>query len=140
MLQYHDYQVAVICASLYWSLPFIIELRSLLDFTMSKTSLDMFQYFQLFQYNWDMFITKNGNVYYTRKIIGEKKGLFEKFIFGFLISTAILILLCGPLALFSTMSGFVAPNPAISGDLALEFVIIKKLSDMQLTPYITENS
>lgn len=125
VLQYHGNIVAVICASIYWSLPFIIEIRCLLDFTMSKTSLDMFQYWQLFQYNFDMFVNCNGNLSYTYKVIGQKKGFIEKFFLGFVFSAAILCVLCGPMVLFSNMSGFVAPNPVISGDLKLEFIIRK---------------
>ena len=42
--------------------------------------------------------------------------------------------------LFSTMSGFVTPNPALSGNIEFEFIIEKNISDSFLKPYITENN
>jgi hypothetical protein len=55
----------------YQAIPFIIELRALLDFTFSKTALDIFQYWQLWQYHYDLYCAKNGNYSYTYKILGE---------------------------------------------------------------------
>jgi hypothetical protein len=42
VLQYDDNPLALIGANIYYSIPFAIELRCLLDFTLSKTSLDIF--------------------------------------------------------------------------------------------------
>ena len=84
-----------------------------------------------------MFINGNGNNSYVTKVIGIKRPCWEKFIMGFLFSAAILAVLCGPMLLFSTISGFVAPNLALSGDLKLEFIIVRNTSENHLLPYIT---
>jgi len=44
VLQYYN-DLAKLGADIYISIPFAVEIRCLLDFTMSKTSLDMFQYY-----------------------------------------------------------------------------------------------
>lgn len=43
-MQYNESVVAYIGAQIYYNAPFVTELRCLLDFTFSKTSLDIFQF------------------------------------------------------------------------------------------------
>jgi hypothetical protein len=111
VLQYDDNPLAVIGANVYYSIPFAIELRCLLDFTFSKTALDNFQFWQLFMYHMDLYLAKNGNVSYVRKILGEPIWLIDKIIFGWLITFIVLMLLVGPFIFFSDIGGFTAPNP-----------------------------
>lgn len=42
VLQYHNNPLALIGAQVYMAIPFATEIRCLLDFTFSKTSLDIF--------------------------------------------------------------------------------------------------
>jgi hypothetical protein len=44
VMQYNESVVAYIGAQIYYNAPFVTELRCLLDFTFSKTSLDIFQF------------------------------------------------------------------------------------------------
>ena len=46
------------------ALPFVLEIRTLIDFSFAKTSLDIFQYWEIYQANFDMYNGKNGNIYY----------------------------------------------------------------------------
>lgn len=78
VMQYNDNMCAYIMAIVYWSLPFIVELRCLTDFTMSKTALDLFQFWQCFQYHYDMYCAKNSNVCYTVKTLGSETEPFDK--------------------------------------------------------------
>jgi hypothetical protein len=128
VLQYNDNPLFLILANVYSGLPFMVELRALLDFTFSKTSLDIFQFWQLWQYNYELFCAKNSNISYTRRIIGTKAWWLDKIIFGWLLGGIILFLLVGPLYLFSDSGGFIAPNPVISAELDLQFVVDKNLS------------
>jgi hypothetical protein len=50
---------------IYAGIPMLTELRCTLDFTMSNTSLDLFQFFQLWVYHQQLFNSKNGNLYYV---------------------------------------------------------------------------
>jgi hypothetical protein len=114
VLQYNDSPLHLILANLYSGIPFMVELRALLDFTFSKTALDIFQFWQLWQYNYELFCAKNGNISYTRKIVGEKSWWVDKIVFGWLIGGFIMFLLVGPMWLFSDAGGFIAPNPVLS--------------------------
>lgn len=44
VLQFNDNILALVGANIYGALPFIVEIRCLLDFTFSKTALDIFQF------------------------------------------------------------------------------------------------
>ena len=135
VLQYDDNIPALIGANIYSAIPFAIELRCILDFTLSKTSLDNFQFWQLFNYHLDFYLVKNGNVSYIRKILGEPIGGLDKCLFGWLITIIILTLLVGPFIFFSEIGGFTAPNPVQSASLQIEFVISKKLSTAEMSSF-----
>jgi hypothetical protein len=59
----------------------------------------------------DFFLVKNGNVSYIRRILGEPITKLDKCIFGWLITSIVLLLLVGPFIFFSEIGGFTAPNP-----------------------------
>jgi len=64
VLQYNDNLFAYSMANVYQALPFIVEIRCLIDFSFANTSLDIFQFWELYQANFDMYNGKNGNIYY----------------------------------------------------------------------------
>jgi hypothetical protein len=70
VLQYNN-DLGNIGATLYMSIPFACELRCLADFAFTKTSLDIFQFYQLFVYHQMMFVGKNGNRFYDNKVLGS---------------------------------------------------------------------
>lgn len=115
-------------ALVYGAIPFAIEVRCVLDFTLSKTALDVFQFWQLFQYHLELYNAKNGNRYYGEKRLGLRTDRCEKCLFGVTISSILLLLLVGPLVLFSTIGGglgLTAPNPVKDAELSLSLVIDK---------------
>jgi hypothetical protein len=112
-------------AIVFQSLPFIVEIRCLIDFSFAKTSLDIFQFWELYQANYDMYNTKNGNIYYFQKDIGMPMPKLDRCLFGFTFSGVVLLILCGPLILFSPMAGFVAPNPVINAKMDINFLITR---------------
>lgn len=54
-------QLGYIGAQVYMNIPFAAELRCLFDFTFTKTSLDVFQYWQLFNYHMEIYLAHFGN-------------------------------------------------------------------------------
>lgn len=110
-MQYNDNPLAFVGAQVFYGIPFLVELRCLIDHTFSKTALDVFQYWQCFQYHFDMYAAKNGNIWYTQKEIGIKTELPDKCIFGVLFSAVVMLLLVGPMVFFSDLTAFVAINP-----------------------------
>lgn len=72
----------------------------------------------LYMYHYELFASKIGNSYYNMKPLGSAVTLDEKCLFGGLVTTIILILIIGPLILFSNlMPGLVTFNPVISADV-----------------------
>jgi len=84
----------------YMMIPFAAELRCLCDFTFTKTSLDVFQYWQLFNYHVELYQAKMGNDSYVIKVFGAEV-LFEDYIIGYLVLALLLIILIGPIVFFS---------------------------------------
>lgn len=116
VLQYYG-DLPNIGALIYTAIPFAIELRCVFDFTLSKTSLDVFQFWQLFQYHLEIYNAKNGNRYYGEKRLGLATDKCEKCLFGCTITGLLLFLLVGPFLIFSEYGGLTAANPVLNGEL-----------------------
>lgn len=82
------------------AIPFAIELRCLFDFTFTKTSLDVFQFWQLFMYHIELYLAKMGNESYVLKVYGAPV-LFLDYLIGYAILALLLIILIGPIIFFS---------------------------------------
>ena len=128
VLQFNSKPIATIGAQIFMAIPFAIEVRCVLDFTFSKTALDVFQFWQLFMYHIELFIVKNGNYSYTYKQLGSKTLLLDKCIFGVVIGGVILTMLIGPIYFFSDYGGFIAPNPVKSGLIQIAIIVTKQVS------------
>jgi len=76
----------------------------------------------------ELYCAKNGNVSYVVKVLGSRTPVLDKCIFGVLISSVILGMLIGPIFFFSDYGGFIAPNPAISGEIDVSLIIDKTAS------------
>jgi len=124
----HDGPLGLIGAQIFNAIPFAVEIRCLLDFTFSKTALDIFQFWQLWMYHWEMYTAKNGNWSYVVKVLGSPTLKLDKCIFGVLFTGVILSLLVGPLWFFSEVGGFIAPNPVQQAQISFAFVVSKTLS------------
>ncbi len=112
---------------MFYSLPFAVEVRCLLDFTFSKTSLDIFQFWQTFVYHVELYVSKNGNVSYTRRILGTRTPIMDKCIFGWIMTLVIMGVLVGPFYLFSDYGGFIQPNPVLKADISVAFIVNKTI-------------
>lgn len=139
VLQYDNNLFWYGLACIYQALPFIVEIRCLIDFSFAKTSLDIFQFWQIYQCNYDMYNGKNGNIYYFLKPIGTPMPMLDRCLMGFTFSVLVLLILVGPLVLFSPMAGFIAPNPVLSGDIFVSFLITKSISNKTMNKYLTGN-
>jgi len=98
---------APICA-VYMAIPFIAELRCLLDFIFSKTALDPFQYWQCFSYHTELYQAKWNNKYYVEdKRLGDDVTFLDARLPGYIICVILMALTIGPFILFSELGGFV---------------------------------
>lgn len=97
--------------------PLAVEMRCLLDFTFTKTAIDLWQTCELFQYNSDFFIAKTSTLSYNRKVLGAEVSKFSKICFGYICTTIMLSFILGPFLMFSTIGGMTLYNPVIYNDL-----------------------
>lgn len=120
-------QVGYISAQAYMSIPFALELRCLFDFVFTKTSLDVFQYWQLFTYQMEMYIAHFGNQSYVVKVMGAPVEFLD-YLLGYVFLVVILVAILGPFYFFSEFSNFSALNPVVKSDLKVALIINKTLS------------
>lgn len=74
----------------------------------------------LFYYHYEIYASRIGNKWYVTKILGSPVEPMDKCIFGWLMTSIVLILIVGPLILFSNlMPGLVTENPVISADISI---------------------
>jgi hypothetical protein len=109
---------------LYTLIPFVMEIKVLLDWTFSKTSLDIFQWFRFTNIHYDIYMYRCGNYAYAKRRQGEEIDLCEKALCGVFFLVLILLLLVMPLFLFSDLG--TSLNPIISADLAFNLKISNK--------------
>jgi len=132
IMQYYG-PIPNIGALLFAAVPFAIEMRCVFDFTCSKTSLDVFQFWQLWQYHMELYNAKNSNEYYLTKQLGIRTEFLEKCLTGCLISSILLFLLVGPLMLFSQFGPLTAKNPVLSSDMDIQFLMNKTIYSNETT-------
>lgn len=93
------------------NIPLAVEIRCLLDFTFTKTALDLWQTCECFQYNSDFFIAKTSNMSYNRKFLGQEPTPFSKVAFGYICTVVMLSFILGPFLMFSNINGMTIYNP-----------------------------
>lgn len=132
IVQYMDYdswsgQFGYLGAQVYMAIPFGAELRCLFDFVLTKTSLDIFQFWQLFSYQVEMYLAHFGNQSYVVKVMGLNQT-FADYILGYFFITVILLLIIGPIYFFSSFSNFSVLNPVLSSQVTVQLTVNKTLS------------
>lgn len=107
-------------------MPFLLELKTILDWCFTKTALDLDQWLQLAQINFEMFHAKCVNKSYFGKKFGEAIDKVEKWICGCFCLSVILFFLVGPFLMFSNLS-FIADENLVT-DQSMSFTI--KIEDI----------
>lgn len=104
-------------------MPFLLELKSFLDFTYTKTSLMFSQWLQVNFIYTEMFSAQCNNPPMMKKYLGEKVDACTKCLCGCCCSGFILIMLAGPFLFFSNLSAFAQYNLVTdaAADLNLRF-------------------
>lgn len=98
-----------------------MEFKTTLDWCLTKTTLDIFQWLELAEINNQMFNAKMGNQSYYQRKLGTKVGPIEKKICGCICLGIMLFFLVGPFVFFSNMRFIAAYNPI--NDLKLDFAL-----------------
>ena len=90
----------------FYYIPFIFELRCFIDWTYTKTSLDVFQWIKLNQIQVDLYKAKCNNMWYFNKKTGIQLPLWYKNVVGLSLITLIFLLSLGPMFIFSSFNTF----------------------------------
>ena len=111
---------------IYQSIPFLFELRAILDWCLTDTSLDLWMWLKVEHCYAKLFLTKC-NMTYRRNSKDVLRGtqpqpFLWKFLFGWLIFGAILLLILGPIIIFSGLNPGLRNNPVIETEVHLSFV------------------
>jgi hypothetical protein len=112
---------------IYYNLPFLLELKTTLDWCFTKTALDLMEWWQIAQFNSEMFLAKVGGKFTYAKKFGEKVDSVEKWICGCIFVGLFLFFLVGPFFIFSNLKSIAEYN--LVTDATLDFTLdIKDLS------------
>ena len=77
----------------YLAIPFIFELRSIIDWTFTKTALDVFQWIKLAQVQADMYVAKCVNKDYMNHKLGKQQPFWKKVVIGCTLTVFVLALI-----------------------------------------------
>jgi len=105
----------------WYYIPFLFELRTVIDWTFTRTSLDVFQAISLAQIQANMYVAKSFNRPYLARPLGTKIQLWEKIASGCTFTLFIITLIVGPMLLFSTFNPISRSN--LVSNARLEFDI-----------------
>lgn len=97
------------------AIPFLFEIKTFADWSFTRTSLDIFQWFNLSSTHAELFIAKCINSYYRAHPLGLPVPKHFKFGIGGFGLVGVILLIAGPLLLFSTLNPISEENPVING-------------------------
>ena len=95
----------------------MIEIKIITDWTFTKTALDLFQWIQFEAIYGDLFIAKCENKVYMNHPLGKPRTFFQKVLFGGLFLLGIVVLVAGPLAIFSSLNPVAVDNKVTGSTL-----------------------
>ena len=98
---------------IYRAIPFLFELKNFLDWTITPTSLSLFQWIRLEEIHAQLYICKASSQSFKRRKHGRSISLLKKIFLGGCSVIFILVLLFGPMIFFSDL------NPGAETNLVL---------------------
>ena len=107
----------------YMGLPFFFEMRTMVDWSFTKTSLDMFQWFKFEDIYSQLYISKVLLRGYYSRPRGQPIAVCEKFCMGVCGLFLTLVLILGPLIIFSSLNPIVERNSVSSASVEVGALI-----------------
>lgn len=95
----------------YRALPFIFEIRTFMDWTFTKTALDLFQWIKFEIIFSTLFLAKCKWISKQKHQVGAPIALLMKIIQGGIAIIGLILIIFGPLLIFSTLNPFLTVNP-----------------------------
>lgn len=104
---------------IFYSLPLMLEFKVLLDWCFTKTSMDLFQWFELAEINHQMYNATNGNPGLYKRKLGERISVFEKRLCGCFCTWLMLTFLVLPFLFFSNLRFIASVNPISDANIGM---------------------
>ena len=105
------------------AIPFFFELKTFIDWTFTNTSLDLFQWFRFEDIYGVLFVGKIEIDVRFRKGVGQKQVWFGKITQGGGGIVGLLLLILGPLLLFSSYNPFASENKVNGAQIELGIAV-----------------
>jgi hypothetical protein len=106
----------------YKAIPFLYELKLTIDWSFTPTALDLWKYIKFENLYYLLFITKCFMKVNNMKKVGESITLIQKVLWGGVNFAILLIILIGPLLLFSSLNPTNTYNPVLDASIELSFM------------------
>ncbi len=106
------------------AIPFVNEIKLALDWTFTKTSLDLFQWAKFESIYDTIYITLCSMTAKKIRPIGKQMTKFEKIILGWVVWIILLIILVGPMLLFSDLNPMKKLNNIDGASISIKFSIV----------------
>lgn len=112
-------QAANVVFLIYRGIPFLYEVRTLMDWTFTSTSLKVMQWFKFEEIYSNLYNTKCDQLELAEHPRGTKLGKCEKCFKGCCFLLGIVLCILGPLIIFSSLNPIVYDNPVKALSLSL---------------------
>ena len=104
---------------LYKAVPFLWEMKVIIDWTVTATCLDLFQWFKIDDaFNYLYVNQYQNNDRKNRKEFAQRPW-YEKFFQGFCFAFLLILVILAPILLFSGINPIMVKNPVLLGQLSL---------------------
>ncbi len=104
---------------IYRNVPFLYELRAILDWTITKTSLDLFQWFKLEDAYANLYEVKCDMAQRKERKKIEDRSIMEKFFWGFCFFLFLMFIIILPMILFSSFNPNLKENKVLRGKFSV---------------------
>ena len=105
------------------AIPFLLELKIFTDWSFTRTGLDVFQWIKFENIYGDLFVAKCINKGYVRHKIGDQIPKWMKFLVGICGTFGLVIVIAGPMLLFSTLNPIAEDNFVVGTTLDLSIEV-----------------
>lgn len=139
-LMHNHSDFARICFLIYRALPFIFEIRVLLDWSFTKTSLDLIKWFKLDELYGELYLRKCNWEEIKVEEPATPQNWVRKFFIGYCLLFLLLVLVLLPLFLFSSLDPFMKENPVKEIELSIGVVVDSNFIVLYKSSYLTGTS
>lgn len=105
----------------YSVIPFIWEMKVITDWTVTKTCLDLYQWFRIDDVAQYIYFNKYQSDNWARRPEFQNRDFKEKITEGFCFAFLIILIILAPILVFSGINPGMVPNPVQAGSLQIKF-------------------